>query len=131
MNGGGIEHQFIQANELVTHTSRDGVYAGGFKIDSALMAAGSSCAEINQKGGALSGLKGLAVPAGLLFIQRTIANNDIEYQKKDAVIDDSLFDKLVHLASVSDSRKPDKSVNKNKHTKRRRSANIRTTRRTK
>lgn len=118
---------FIQPNDLVVNKSQGGMSAAGFKIDSALMASGAPCATVkSQKGGsALASLKGLAVPAGLLFLQRTMANTHIEYLKKDAVIDDGLFDKLVSLASGSEK----KSASKNKVTKRRRVAKARTTRR--
>jgi len=97
---------FIQPSDLVVTTSRDGMSAGGFKIDSALMAAGAPCAAVKgQKGGGpLAGLKGLAVPAGLLFLQRTMASNYIEYQNKDAVIEEGLYDKLVNLASSGEAK---------------------------
>ena len=97
---------FIQPSDLVVNTSRDGMSAGGFKIDSALMAAGAPCATIKgQKGGGpLTGIKGLAVPAGLLFLQRTMMNNNIEYQNKDTVIDESLYDKLIGLATVNEKK---------------------------
>lgn len=124
---------FIQPNDLVVNKSQGGMSAAGFKIDSALMASGAPCATVkSQKGGsALASLKGLAVPAGLLFLQRTMANTHIEYLKKDAVIDNGLFDKLVSLASGSGSGSgPEKkSASKNKVTKRRRAAKTRTTRR--
>lgn len=122
---------FIQPSELVVTKTRDGMSAGGFKIDSVLMAAGTPCATVNsQKGGSmLEGLKGLAVPAGLLFLQRTMANNYIEYQNKDAVIDEGLYDKLVNLASASEK----KPLSKKSKTKKqvRKSANKRSTRRSK
>jgi len=103
---------FIQPSDLVVTTSRDGMSAGGFKIDSALMAAGAPCAAVSgQKGGgALAGLKGLAVPAGLLFLQRTMANNYIEYQNKDAVIDEGLYDKLIGLASTNEKKQTVKAT---------------------
>ena len=106
------EHFITPKDMVVSSSKKDGITAGGFKIDSLLMSTGSPYTTVNVKkgGGVMSGLKGLAVPAGLVYIQRTLDNN-IEYHNKDSVIDDSLFNKLVDLASSSSS-KPDKKVNK-------------------
>jgi hypothetical protein len=106
-----LDH-FITPKDMVFSSSKkDGITAGGFKIDSLLMSTGSPYTTVNVKkgGGVMSGLKGLAVPAGLVYIQRTLDNN-IEYYNKDSVMDDSLFNKLVDLASSSS--KPVKKVNK-------------------
>tara|TARA_Y100000389_G_C17455664_1_gene517981 strand:+ start:1552 stop:1941 length:390 start_codon:yes stop_codon:yes gene_type:complete len=107
-----VEHFITPKDMVVSSSKKDGITAGGFKIDNLLMSTGSPYTTVNIKkgGGVMSGLKGLAVPAGLVFIQRTMDNN-IEYHNKDTDIEDNLFEKLVELASSSSS-KPDKKVNK-------------------
>jgi len=50
----------------------------------------------------LNGLKNLAVPAGLLYLQQSLSRNYLETDK-DEPISDSLYDKLFDLASFSDS----------------------------
>ena len=106
-----VDHFITPKDMVVSSSKKDGITAGGFKIDSLLMSTGSPYTTVNVKkgGGVMSGLKGLAVPAGLVYIQRTLDNN-IEYHNKDSVMDDSLFNKLVDLASSSS--KPVKKVNK-------------------
>ncbi len=107
-----FEQHYIKPSDMIVSSSKkDGITAGGFKIDNLLMSSGSPYTTLNvKKGGSImSGLKGLSVPAGLVYIQRTIDNN-IEYHNKDAVINESLFDKLVDLATTSS--KPDKPVKK-------------------
>lgn len=106
-----VDHFITPKDMVVSSSKKYGITAGGFKIDSLLMSTGSPYTTVNVKkgGGVMSGLKGLAVPAGLVYIQRTLDNN-IEYHNKDSVMDDSLFNKLVDLASSSS--KPVNKVNK-------------------
>ena len=58
-----------------------------------------------QKGGSaiISSLKGLAVPAGLLFLQKSMQDKYYEFENKDTVIDDNLYDKLYKMASEDES----------------------------
>lgn len=111
-------------DELVVYNGKNNqLTAGGFKIDSIYSRHNSNLNPLNtyskQKGGnIISGLKGLAVPAGLLYMQKTMANNYFEYQNKDEVIDEALFDKLLGLASVNNENKTNKKIKSKRHTKR-------------
>ncbi len=115
-----FEQHYIKPSDMIVSSSKkDGITAGGFKIDNLLMSSGSPYTTLNVKkgGGIMSGLKGLAVPAGLVYIQRNVDNNvdnNIEYHNKDAVINESLFDKLVDLATTSSKPVKKRSTRKDK-----------------
>jgi hypothetical protein len=101
--GLGIENMYIRNN--------DKGCAGGF--DLSIINGGANTASSvtlntpsSQTGGnssaILNGLKNLAVPAGLLYLQQSLSRNYLETDK-DEPISDSLYDKLFNLASFSDS----------------------------
>lgn len=104
--------------DLVFYKGKDGKHmAGGFEVQSLLPNVKT------QHGGSahsviLSGLKNLAVPAGLFFLQQNTKKN---YQtiNKDEVVSDNLYDKLVNLASTEENNKHNtrKKSNKTKQNK--------------
>jgi len=99
----------LNAKDLVYSNQNNQLQAGGFNIHSHLLQNNLSAINVNshshsknsQKGGGLSQvssiLDGLAVPAGLLYLQQnykqTNSNNNQESMAS------SLYDKLVSLAS--------------------------------
>lgn len=94
----------LSPDDLVLYKNSTGDYmAGGFSVNSCLLNGVSNA----QRGGSmqtaiLAGLKNLAVPAGLLFLQQNIPQN---YQiiNNDKVIPDNLYDKLISLVSADDT----------------------------
>lgn len=80
---------------------------GGFELQGLISQGGAvqTNSSGQQKGGSgiISSLKGLAVPAGLLFLQKTMQDRYYEFNDKDTVVEQSLFDKLYAQAADDDS----------------------------
>jgi len=108
----------VGPNDMVIRNNGKGC-AGGFDLSTINEANTTSCVTLNtpngQTGGntgaILNGLKNLAVPAGLLYLQQSLSRNYLETDK-DEPISDSMYDKLFNLASFSDSGKTSASSNK-------------------
>jgi hypothetical protein len=94
----------LKSDDLVFNTDKNGdITAGGFSVDSCLLKSGvSPITTINngsQKGGSVSEIfKDLAVPAGLLYMQQSLATA-YSSGNGDEIISDSLYDKLLNLAT--------------------------------
>lgn len=100
----------LNAKDLVYSNSDACLQAGGFNINSHLLQNNLSAINVNsnvngnsnhkQKGGGLlhvgSVLDGLAVPAGLLYLQQNYKQSN---SNSEGSTTSSLFDKLVSLAS--------------------------------
>lgn len=111
----------LSANDLVYATDHNGnVQAGGFKVNSYLMKHNASALDVktdsstSQKGGGIpqisSILDGLAVPAGLLYLQQNYTPT--KHNNSQDSLASSLYDKLVSLASE----KTKNNTKKNKRT---------------
>lgn len=122
----------LTQEDFVMNTHKDGTMVGGYLLTDL----GSSFHNILvqhtenniQKGGnpsaVLEGLKNMAVPLGLLYLQQTTekpVSESIQIMKNvtNKVIDDSLYDKLVDLVShkktkSSQKTRKNKKTNKNK-----------------
>ena len=101
----------LNAKDLVYSNSDVGLQAGGFNINSHLLQNNLSAVRVNsnsncngkhkQKGGGLlqvgSVLDGLAVPAGLLYLQQNYKQSNSNNSEGSTT--SSIFDKLVSLAS--------------------------------
>ena len=91
----------LDIDDLVFHKGPDGITAGGYTIQSALI--GKDAAPITTMNGGKTGgsvssaFKDLAVPAGLLYMQRSIAARH-KHEKTSEIIPDELYDKLFSLA---------------------------------
>ena len=99
--------------DLVFYKGKDGKHmAGGFEVQSL-----SSNVKTQHGGSAQSvifaGLKNLAVPAGLFFLQQNTKKN-YQVVNKDEVVTDNLYDKLVNLASIEENNKPKKTSTRKK-----------------
>lgn len=112
----------LGVNDLVfTKNSKGSINAAGFDINSYLMKSGERAAHVftdkSKTGGGISGanvsnmFKGLAVPAGLLYLQQNI---DKKYPTKSTQepVSSSLFDRLLEFAS-----EPQKSTQKTRKKK--------------
>ena len=100
----------LNQKDLVYSNDNGNLQAGGFNVHSHLLQNNLSAISVNsdintmanQKGGSVavtisSVLDGLAVPAGLLYLQQNYNNNTNESKKE--TMTSGLYDKLVSLAS--------------------------------
>ena len=93
----------LESSELVFNTNDNGdVTAGGFLVNSCLLKSGLSPIATmnggNHKGGGVSQIfNNLAVPAGLLYMQQSLATASPS-GSGDETISDDLYDKLLNLA---------------------------------
>ena len=112
---------YIGANDLV-YTNKDGIYSGGFNVQSIMMKGGiSPIMTINnndeQKGGSTGKVSdifsGLVVPAYAYYhnggskskvSSYKSHNSDDEEEEEDEVIDDDLHDKLLGLVREHDNK---------------------------
>lgn len=112
---------YIGANDLV-YTNKDGIYSGGFNVQSIMMKGGiSPIMTINnndeQKGGSTGKVSdifsGLVVPAYSYYhnggskskvSSYKSHNSDDEEEEEDEVIDDDLHDKLLGLVREHDNK---------------------------
>lgn len=115
-------------NDMVFSKNSDGnITAAGFNIDSHLMKQGESAAHVfpdnTKTGGGLAEIakvsdmfKGLAVPAGLFYLQQNI---DVKYPTKsdNETVEPSLFDRLSKFALET----PDKEEKQSKRQSRKQS----------
>ena len=94
----------FKSDDLVFNTDKNGnITAGGFSIDSCLLKSGvSPITTINngpKKGGSVSSIfNNLAVPAGLLYMQQSLATSYTSNNGNET-ISDTLYDKLLNLAT--------------------------------
>jgi subtilase family serine protease len=94
----------FKSDDLVFNTDSNGkITAGGFSVNSCLLKSGiSPITTINngtQKGGNVSAIfNNLAVPAGLLYMQQSLATA-YSSGNGDETISDTLYDKLLNLAT--------------------------------
>ena len=117
----------MDLNDLVYNRNQKGeIMSGGYTIKSIMSSINSNT---NMKGGATNSakfddaFKDLAVPAGLLYVQKSQQIGDELPVTKDALflsydtIDEALYDKLVNLASYNKNKhssKEKKTTRKNK-----------------
>ena len=111
---------YIEAKDLV-YTNKDGIYSGGFNVQSIMMKGGiSPIMTINnndkQKGGSPSQVSdifsGLVVPAYAYYHNGGYktksssykSHNSDESDSEDEVIDDDLHDKLLGLVREHDNK---------------------------
>jgi len=109
----------LKSDDLVFNTDKNGVItAGGFSVNSCLLKSGvSPITTINNgshKGGSVSAIfNNLAVPAGLLYMQQSLATAYIP-ENGDETISDTLYDKLLNLASNKPEIKKKKKSRRNR-----------------
>ena len=115
----------LTPRDLVICKNNGQIYAGGFQLNNSLLGEGLSPMQTTNKpmvgGSVSSALNDLAVPAGLLYLQRSMTAHKY-HEKHSEVIDKNLFDKLFDLAQ---------EVPNKKQTKKKLNSNTRKTRKTK
>jgi len=137
-----ISNQYLNDKEFVyTRDNTGNVKSAGYTINSELMKAGMPVMESksshnnsntnhSQLGGKISErFKDLAIPVGLLLMQQKQINHYTQ-SNKDEVIDDTLYNKLLSLASEND-KQPNVNKRKTKHTNIKNKSNKKTKKRTK
>ena len=115
----------ITANDLVITREGKNVMSGGYKIDNLFLQNNISPLKTdnssNQEGGNISSMfSNLAVPAGLLLLQqktnkKTFSN--MYNTNNSELIDSSLYDKLLNIASGKKEKKEKKERKKKTRTK--------------
>ena len=121
-----MSHEAFGVNDLVICDKGAGkLVGGGFNLKEGMLGHSAMTTTDDgskqQKGGSsiISSLKGLAVPAGLLFLQKSMQDKYYEFENKDTVIDDNLYDKLYKMASEDDNSSTDSKSSKNSKKKKR------------
>ena len=128
----------FEENELVFYKKDGNIQSGGYNVNSILLKSGkspmiTSNSDVFQKGGGksdpsenLSALfKDLAIPMGVFYMQDILKEKSYPTEHKEEVIKDSLYDKLLNLASTNSlktkkhyPRKKNHNESKNKTKKR-------------
>ena len=127
-----ISNEVLKNTEFVyTRDKNGGIQSAGYSINSEIMKIGIPIMETNgfnnhsnyfsqqisntkQVGGKVSErFKDLAIPVGLLLMHQKPINHYIQ-TNSDEVIDDTLYNKLISLASESDKQP---TINKQRKTK--------------
>ena len=122
-----MQEPFTSSDLVICNNKGGKLVGGGFNLTggmleghAAILHSGGDKSDEKKGGSAiLSGLKGLAVPAGLLYLQKSMQENYYEYENKDTVVDDNLYDKLYKMAADDESSNSSSSK-KNKKSKTRR-----------
>lgn len=121
-----MQEPFTSSDLVICNNKGGKLVGGGFNLTGgmleghAILHSGGDKSDEKKGGSAiLSGLKGLAVPAGLLYLQKSMQENYYEYENKDTVVDDNLYDKLYKMAA-DDETSNSSSSKKNKKSKTRR-----------
>ena len=115
----------ITANDLVITKEGKNVMSGGYKIDNIFLQNNISPFKTdnssNQEGGNVSSMfSNLAVPAGLLLLQQKTNKKTFSnmYNKENnEIIDSSLYDKLLNIASGKKEKKVKSSRKRKTRTK--------------
>ena len=121
-----MSYEAFGVNDLVVCDKGAGKLVGGSfslkdgMISHSAMTTTTGGGSDKQKGGSsiISSLKGLAVPAGLLYLQKSMQDNYYEFENKDTVIDDNLYDKLYKMVAGDDDSSTKSSSKKSKNKKR-------------
>jgi hypothetical protein len=134
-----ISNEYLNNKELVyTRDTSGNIQSAGYSINSELMKAGTPIMETkssnnlntNQFGGKISErFKDLAIPVGLLLMHQKQINHYTQ-TNSDEVIDDSLYNKLLSLASENEKQMNGNKHKKTKHSNRKNKSNKKTKKKT-
>ena len=125
-----MQEPFTSSDLVICNNKGGKLVGGGFNLTggmleghAAILHSGGDKSDEKKGGSAIfSGLKGLAVPAGLLYLQKSMQENYYEYENKDTIVDDNLYDKLYKMAADDESSNSSSSK-KNQKSKTRRKKN--------
>lgn len=104
-------------NDLVFYEKNNQLFGGGYKLESELLT--KSIKDKNSKGELsggflVNGIKDLAVPVGLLYMQNKAKQNFYNYDHTDKEIDNDIFDKLLNMMEPEEKKKHSIKTRKNK-----------------
>ena len=116
------------AGDLVYTNNNGQINAAGFKINSHLMSGGESALHVvsggAQKGGGIMGaaavsdmFKGLAVPAGLLYLQQNFGKKYPTKSNRET-LEPGLFERLLDFASDTKKSKSSKPSTRKRQSRR-------------
>lgn len=115
----------IDRNELVFYTDKGNIQSGGYKIDNILMnndmpamvTKNSGKKYKNDSENVSDVFKDLAIPAGLLYLQQPPVTKYPQKNSGDEVVEDSLYNRLLKMASEESERNINKKHKKTKRGK--------------
>jgi len=108
---------FNDTDFAFTNDKYGNTMGGGYIFDSPLLRDTIS----TQKGGGsiLSAFKDLAVPAGLLYTQKTLQkNNLVKYENSSEVIEEGIYEKLLSMIEPKNQKKHAIKTKRNRENKR-------------
>lgn len=113
-------------NDLVFYEKDNQLFGGGYKLESELLKSSikNKSQNTNLTGGnLLNGIKDLAVPIGLLYVQNKAKKNFYKYENNNETIDDNIYDQLLNMMKPDEKKqqsiKTKKSKTKNNKTRKR------------
>ena len=111
-------------NDLVFYEKDNQLFGGGYKLESDLLKSSIKNKSQNSNlsgGNLLNGIKDLAVPIGLLYVQNKAKKNFYKYENNNETIDDNIYDQLLNMMKPDERKqysiKTRKSKTKNNKTK--------------
>ena len=111
-------------NDLVFYEKDNQLFGGGYKLESDLLKSSIKNKSQNSNlsgGNLLNGIKDLAVPIGLLYVQTKAKKNFYKYENNNETIDDNIYDQLLNMMKPDERKqysiKTRKSKTKNNKTK--------------
>jgi hypothetical protein len=116
-------NSIIDKNELVFYSEKGNIQSGGYTINNILMNSNIPAISTNNKGSKSdlnsvgSIFKDLAIPAGLLVLQQPDRIKYPNASSNDNVVEDSLYNRLLKLASDDETSKTGKKKHKTKRQK--------------
>ena len=113
-------------NDIKKKKKDNQLFGGGYKLESELLKSSikNKSQNTNLTGGnLLNGIKDLAVPIGLLYVQNKAKKNFYKYENNNETIDDNIYDQLLNMMKPDEKKqqsiKTKKSKTKNNKTRKR------------
>ena len=108
--------------DLVFYEKDNQIFGGGYKLESELLKSSikNKSQNSNLSGGNLSGgnllngIKDLAVPIGLLYVQNKAKKNFYKYENNNETIDDNIYDQLLNMMKPDERKQYSIKTRKNK-----------------
>lgn len=138
-------NELVEDDLVYTRGHKGGIQSAGYRINSEIMKAGMPIMETkgklndnshqksntNQSGGKVSErFKDLAIPVGLLLMNQKPIKHYVQ-SNSDEIIDDTLYNKLISIASENEKLKNVNKVRKTKYNNRHKRSNKKSKKRVK
>jgi len=104
-------------NDLVFYEKDNQLFGGGYKLESDLLKSSIKNKSQNSNlsgGNLLNGIKDLAVPIGLLYVQNKAKKNFYKYENNNETIDDNIYDQLLNMMKPDERKQYSIKTRKNK-----------------